>query len=235
MTLPVPRNIVETPGEGVEGSIDGRKAAVGGIGFVTGRVDRGEPGAVSRDSGQEPGAVVVALGVDGKMAGELVMADALRSGIAKFLKEVRPEGVDRILLATGDRRAVADAVSEGLGLDGVRADLTPDQKVLLVLSERKNGPVMMVGDGRQRCAGAGGGRYRRGDGRARRGSICRGRRCRAAGRSARPAVARPQGRARIAADRHPERHRWHRSVDCGHDCRSTWLHHPPCKARSFRK
>lgn len=147
MTLPVPRNIVETPGEGVEGSIDGRKAAVGGIGFVTGRVDRGEPGAVSRDSGQEPGAVVVALGVDGKMAGELVMADALRSGIAKFLKEVRPEGVDRILLATGDRRAVADAVSEGLGLDGVRADLTPDQKVLLVLSERKNGPVMMVGDG----------------------------------------------------------------------------------------
>jgi P-type E1-E2 ATPase len=42
---------------------------------------------------------------------------------------------------------VADAVTKGLGLDGVRADLTPDQKVLLVLSERKNGPVMMVGDG----------------------------------------------------------------------------------------
>jgi P-type E1-E2 ATPase len=52
-----------------------------------------------------------------------------------------------MLLATGDRRAVADAVTEGLGLDSVRADLTPDQKVLLVLTERKNGPVMMVGDG----------------------------------------------------------------------------------------
>ena len=38
-------------------------------------------------------------------------------------------------------------MTQGLGLDAVRADLTPDQKVLLVLTERKNGPVMMVGDG----------------------------------------------------------------------------------------
>lgn len=51
------------------------------------------------------------------------------------------------MLATGDRRAVAEAVTDGLGLDAVRADLTPDQKVLLVLTEHRNGPVMMVGDG----------------------------------------------------------------------------------------
>jgi P-type E1-E2 ATPase len=38
-------------------------------------------------------------------------------------------------------------VAKGLGFDGIRAELTPDQKVLLVLTERKNGPVMMVGDG----------------------------------------------------------------------------------------
>ena len=38
-------------------------------------------------------------------------------------------------------------MTEGLGLDGVRSELSPDQKVLLVLTERKNGPVMMVGDG----------------------------------------------------------------------------------------
>jgi P-type E1-E2 ATPase len=56
-------------------------------------------------------------------------------------------GIGRILLATGDRRAVAEAVTVGLDLDAVRSDLTPDQKVLLVLTERKNGPLMMVGDG----------------------------------------------------------------------------------------
>ena len=50
-------------------------------------------------------------------------------------------------MATGDRADVAQRVTQGLGLDGVHAGLTPDEKVLLVLTERKNGPVMMVGDG----------------------------------------------------------------------------------------
>ena len=68
-------------------------------------------------------------------------------GPPDFLAGVRRHGIGRILLATGDRRAVAEAVTDGLGLDAVRAELTPDQKVLLVLTERKNGPVMMVGDG----------------------------------------------------------------------------------------
>jgi P-type E1-E2 ATPase len=64
-----------------------------------------------------------------------------------MLAGLRRQGIERILLATGDRAAVAERVTEGLGLDGLRAGLTPDQKVLLVLTERKNGPVMMVGDG----------------------------------------------------------------------------------------
>ena len=38
-------------------------------------------------------------------------------------------------------------MAAGLGIDAVRSELTPDQKVLVVLTERKNGPVMMVGDG----------------------------------------------------------------------------------------
>ena len=91
--------------------------------------------------------MVVSLAVDGKLMGHIVMADALRSGTADLLAGLRRSGVTRILLATGDRRAVAEAVTKGLGLDAVHADLTPDQKVLLVLTERKNGPVMMVGDG----------------------------------------------------------------------------------------
>jgi P-type E1-E2 ATPase len=141
--LPVPENAVETPGEGVAGTIEGRKVVVGSAGFVASQVGAAHvEGAVA-----EAGSVVVALGVDGKLMGHLVMADALRSGTAELLAGLRRLGVGRILLATGDRRAVAETVTEGLGLDAVRADLTPDQKVLLVLTERKNGPVMMVGDG----------------------------------------------------------------------------------------
>ena len=141
--LPVPTDVVETPGEGVTGTIDGRPVVVGGTYFVAARIAATAPD----DRPQEPGAVLVSLGVDGKLAGRLVMADALRSDTPVLLAGLRRNGIERIVLATGDRRAVAEAVTRGLDLDGVQADLTPDQKVLLVLSERKNGPVMMVGDG----------------------------------------------------------------------------------------
>lgn len=143
VVLPVPSNVVETAGEGAEGTIDERRVVVGGTGFVAAQVGAAEVETALT----EAGSVVVSLAVDGKLMGHIVMADALRSGTSDLLLGLRQLGVGRILLATGDRRAVAETVTKDLGLDAVRADLTPDQKVLLVLSERKNGPVMMVGDG----------------------------------------------------------------------------------------
>ncbi len=143
LVLPVPSEVVELPGEGVVGRVEGQAVIVGGDDFVARQV--GRPVAPGDDL--EAGAVLVAVAVDGRMAGHLVMADPLREDAAEMLSGLRAEGVGRILLATGDRAAVAERVTEGLGLDGLRAGLAPDQKVLLVLTERKNGPVMMVGDG----------------------------------------------------------------------------------------
>jgi heavy metal translocating P-type ATPase len=143
LNLPIPEDVAEIPGEGVIGFIDGRQVIVGGDGFVAGRV--------GRLSGDHPdlaaGSVMVAVAVDGRLAGHLVMSDPLREGAGEMLASLRRQGVGRILLATGDRAEVAARVTEGLGLDGIRAGLTPDEKVLLVLTEHKNGPVMMVGDG----------------------------------------------------------------------------------------
>ena len=137
--LSLPDHVVETPGEGLAGMVGDRKIVVGGAGFVAAQIGTSEIESQARDAGS----VIVAVAVDGKLQGRLVMSDALRAGTGDLLAGLRRLGIARILLATGDRQAVA----EGLGLDGVRADLTPDQKVLLVLAERKNGPVMMVGDG----------------------------------------------------------------------------------------
>ena len=143
LTLPIPEGVAEIPGEGVIGFIDGRQVIVGGDGFVAGRV--------GRLSGDHPelaaGSVMVAVAVEGRLAGHMVMSDPLREGAAEMLASLRRQGIARILLATGDRAEVAARVTEGLGLDGIRAGLTPDEKVLLVLTEHKNGPVMMVGDG----------------------------------------------------------------------------------------
>ena len=141
--LPIPQQVVETAGEGLVGQVDGRSVVVGGAAFVATQLGLGAPKAAVAGAGE----AIVAVGVDGKPVGHLVLADALRAGTADLLAGLRGLGIGRILLATGDRAAVALAVTQGLGLDGLRSDLTPDQKVLLVLSERKNGPVMMVGDG----------------------------------------------------------------------------------------
>ena len=143
LVLSVPENTTETAGEGVRGTVDGREVVVGSPGFVAACI-----GAKKIDSiADAPGSVLVALAVDGAPVGHLILADALRPGMARLLTGLRHVGVSRILLATGDRRAVADAVTSGLGFDGVHADLTPDQKVALVVSERSHGPIMMVGDG----------------------------------------------------------------------------------------
>ena len=140
--LAVPRDVIETPGEGIEGLIDGRRVIVGGVRFVSRQV---RPSSLT--TRKAPGAASVAVAVDGELAGVLVLADELRAGTEGLLQDLRKLGVERIVLATGDRRDVAELVARGLSLDAVRSELTPEQKTLLVLSERKNGPVMMIGDG----------------------------------------------------------------------------------------
>jgi len=145
LRLAVPTDVVEAAGEGIAGLVEGRRALVGGRHYVRSRLS-GPDTAVLQKS-EMPGAVVVAVGIEGRLAGELVLADKLRGGTESLLQNLRNLGVERIVLATGDRREVAEAVAAGLSFDAVRSELTPDQKVMVVLSERKNGPVMMVGDG----------------------------------------------------------------------------------------
>ena len=125
----------------VAGQVDGHDVRVGGTAYVAAYT-----GSYVEEE-QAPGAVLVAVAVDGKDVGHLIMADMLRHGTASLLDGLRDNGINRIVLATGDRRAVAEAVTEGLNLDALQTDLTPERKVQLVLEERQAGPVMMVGDG----------------------------------------------------------------------------------------
>jgi heavy metal translocating P-type ATPase len=145
LQLAIPANVLETAGEGIEGAVEGRHVVVGGIDFVKSRLDAGAKDSIQKS--KIAGAVIVAVSMDGEMIGEIVLADELRAGTKVLLQGLRKLGIQRIVLATGDRRQVAEAVAAGLGIDAVRSELTPDQKVLVILTERKNGPVMMVGDG----------------------------------------------------------------------------------------
>ncbi|AVO46483.1 heavy metal translocating P-type ATPase [Phreatobacter cathodiphilus] len=143
--LAVPSEAREVPGEGVVATIDGREVAVGGVGFVTALTD-GDDADPLRMLGKDRG-IVVAVAVDGRLAGGLLMVDELRPGAADLLHRLRGLGIVRIVLATGDRRAVAEAVTADLPVDAIHADLAPGDKVAIVVAERAFGAVMMVGDG----------------------------------------------------------------------------------------
>ena len=145
LELAVPHDIVETPGEGVEGCVDSHHVIVGGLRFATGKL--AETRLSQLRARRPPGSVAVAVGVDKRLVGLLILADRLRAGTEALLRDLKSLGVARIVLATGDRRDVAETVAKGLPIDAVRSELSPDQKTLVVLSERKNGPVMMIGDG----------------------------------------------------------------------------------------
>jgi len=143
LALDVPAGITEAPGEGVAGSVRGHDVAIGSARFVGARL----AAETLPDITRTPGAMVVAIAMDGRPAGFLILADEVRSGAGAMFRELRSMGIERIVLASGDRQDIARVVTAGLPFDLVRAELTPDQKILVVLSERKNGPVMMIGDG----------------------------------------------------------------------------------------
>jgi heavy metal translocating P-type ATPase len=146
-----PEDVREDPGQGIEGTVDGHRVAVGSVGWLTRRGYRGAEGAaVVFDDARQPGWARVLVGVDGELAGAVLMADRLRDDVGELTAALREAGVARIVLVTGDARAVADTVGEQVGADRVYADCSPEDKIEVVRAERqapRAGTVVMVGDG----------------------------------------------------------------------------------------
>ena len=163
LILAVPSDVMETPGEGVAGTVEGREVVVGGLRFVAGKIPDAGLSLLPHD--RPPGALAVAVAIDGNLAGELVLADELRAGTEALLRELRSMGIERIVLATGDRHEVAE-IHRCRPLARPRAfgtDARPEDLGGLVGTQERPG-----NDGRrrrQRCARSGGGRCRRRDGR----------------------------------------------------------------------
>jgi heavy metal translocating P-type ATPase len=143
--LVLPRDVVEHPGQGVSGEVDGAKLIVGGLAFVEGQVKRAE--GLDFSSEMAPGAVLVALAIEDRLVALFIMADLVRAGARELLQTLKRNGIDRVVIASGDLQSVADHIAEGLPVDLVKGELTPEEKVALVLDERREAPVMMVGDG----------------------------------------------------------------------------------------
>ena len=149
LELSMPDHVVETPGAGVSGLVDGRRVAVGTSDFCAG--EGGLPRwarAVRRRAAIE-GSTCAFVRIDDAVRGALILDDPLRPETPRAIRSLRRIGFTRIVMVTGDNAAVADIIGSAIGVDAVLADRVPSEKVDAVHAERSDasGPIVMVGDG----------------------------------------------------------------------------------------
>ena len=93
------------------------------------------------------GATALFVGVDGRAAGVIGIADPIKPTTRAAIEALRADGV-HIVMLTGDNRTTAEAVARTLGIDDVHADMLPDEKHRIVRQLKADGKVVaMAGDG----------------------------------------------------------------------------------------
>jgi heavy metal translocating P-type ATPase len=151
LALELPRDVREDPGQGIAGTVGEHRVAVGSRAFLRGEgYDADEVGGASPVTGRGSGEAHILVGVDGALAGVIVMADELRPDAQQIVQRLRAEGVRHVAVVSGDRESVATRVGHALGVDRVYADQSPEDKLDVVRALRADPalrPVVMVGDG----------------------------------------------------------------------------------------
>jgi Cu+-exporting ATPase len=147
LELAEPAGFESLAGKGVRGEIEGRKLVIGTAGFLK------ESGIGTADLLREAnelrkdGATVVLIGIDGRPAGLLAIADPVKPGAQDIIKALQADGV-RVVMVTGDNRVTAEAVARRLGIEDVKAGVLPGNKAAEVEALRSRGLIVaMAGDG----------------------------------------------------------------------------------------
>ena len=136
-------DIQEISGHGVEAVVDGHKVAAGNDKLMT---RLGIPFNECHSVG-----TIIHMAVDGQYAGHIVISDVVKPHSKAAIAALKRAGVEKTVMLTGDAKRVADEVAAELGVDEVRSELLPGDKVAEVekLLARKSGKARLafVGDG----------------------------------------------------------------------------------------
>ena len=141
LELDEPRDVQSTPGRGIAGTVGGSAVAVGSADYLRSLdvpLTDGSEGGVHSE---------IHIAIDGRYAGVVAVADPVKAGADEAVSALRSSGLE-IVMASGDRRDVAEAVAEQLNIDRVLAPVMPEEKADAVAQLRKTGAVVaMAGDG----------------------------------------------------------------------------------------
>jgi Cu+-exporting ATPase len=134
-------------GKGARGIVDGRMVAIGNRRLLDELgIDAGALGP-SAETMRQAGTTVMFVVVAGGLAGLIGVADRVKETTPEAIRRLQEEGI-RIVLATGDSRATAQAIAASLGIADVIAEVMPEHKVETVRRLQREGRVVaMAGDG----------------------------------------------------------------------------------------
>lgn len=134
-------------GKGMVGEVDGRRVVVGSRLLLEEHGIDGGDLYHRAEAQRREGCTVAFLGIDGRPAGMIGVADPVKPSAPAAIEELRKKGV-RVVMLTGDNRTTARAVADRLGIRDVEADVSPEQKGAVVKRLQEGGAIVaMAGDG----------------------------------------------------------------------------------------
>jgi P-type Cu+ transporter len=143
----VPSRFVSITGQGVTAEIGERTVGVGNAVLMERLGASNAQLTQLADERRRNGDTVVFVAIDGRSAGLIAMADPIKTTAAEAIRALRAEGL-RLVILTGDNRTTAEAVARQLGIDDVRAEVSPSEKAAVIRALKDAGArVAMAGDG----------------------------------------------------------------------------------------
>lgn len=135
-------------GQGVVGTVNGREVVVASHGYFDQAVPHDAALCAEIHAAAALGQTPMLIGVDGKCMGYITAADTVREGSAQAIAELKALGIRTVML-TGDNAVVARTIAAQIGVDEIRADLLPGDKLRYVQSAGSppRSQIAMVGDG----------------------------------------------------------------------------------------
>lgn len=136
-------NTEELSGRGISANIDGKVVLIGNEKLMN-------ENQITFDKCDEAGTILY-VAVQNKYVGYILIADKIKDDAKKTIEGLKNADIKQTVMLTGDRKSVAEAVSQKLGIDKVHAELLPANKVeeveKLLKNKTKDGKLLFVGDG----------------------------------------------------------------------------------------
>lgn len=147
LTLSPVENFDSMTGKGVFGDVEGRHILIGNQAMMETETITDPAWLAAAETSRSEGATVMFVALDGLPAGLLGVADPVKESTPQALQMLHLAGVE-VVMVTGDSRSTAEAVAGKLGIDGVHADILPQDKHRIVKEWQARGrKVAMAGDG----------------------------------------------------------------------------------------